>query len=195
MNEIEMLKRQLAEKEALIERLNALLRTDPMTGLLNRTGLVEHLNALISMQARTGGATFVAFIDVDDFKRLNTDFGHDGGDHVLTIVAERLKRAVRQHDVVARWSGDEFVIAFHLTKSELESDVQGHIISRLSKLVSEPIIFQEREMHVTCSFGVVRYDQPTHANIEVEDLISAADRAMYTVKFSGKNSSLIVEFQ
>lgn len=193
LREIERLKRQLAEQNEQIARLNELLQKDTMTGLLNRAGLIEHLNTLISQQTRIGGATFVTFIDVDDFKRLNTDFGHDGGDFALVSLAKRLKQAVRQHDVVARWSGDEFVVAFHLTEKELAAGVQNIIPQRLSKLVKTPVVFHGRDMQVTCSFGVVRYDQP--AQVDCNDLITAADEAMYVAKNGGKDAVEMVPFR
>lgn len=191
--EISALERKIEERDREIAELKAQLQRDPMTDLLNRQGLLERLNIKLSAQARSGGATFVAFFDIDDFKRLNTEFGHDGGDLAIITIASRLKAIMRHHDVVARWSGDEFVAAFHLSLEEIAAGMQDQILQRISDYIKKPICAKDgRDMQVSCTFGVVNYGGGETINPQA--LITAADEVMLNMKSRSKGETTIVAF-
>lgn len=184
--------RIIAEKDAEIEILKNLLRVDPMTGVYNRAGLIEQLRHTFSSQLRSGGSTFIVFVDVDDFKTINTNYGHDGGDFALITLATRMKSVMRDHDIVSRWAGDEFVIAFHLDKKDIQNQIHKTVIDRILEFCRMPIVTPNGQiMNVTCSLGVTRCDTPVE---NIEYLITASNKAMFKVKESGKNSAAIVDF-
>ena len=91
-------------------RLTDLATTDPLTGLLNRRALVDHLQRQLDLAAHRGTTTLVGFLDLDGFKAINDQHGHDVGDQFLVAMAGRLRQAVRADDVVARYGGDEFAV-------------------------------------------------------------------------------------
>jgi len=187
------LKRTVALQAEQIARLESMLQTDPMTGLLNRQGFLNHLNTMISSQSRSGGSTFVAFLDVDNFKRLNTEFTHDGGDFVLITLAQRFKAIMRQHDAIGRWSGDEFVIAFHLSIEDIACGIDTQIMRRISEYVRQPIISPAGvNMRTSCSFGIVQYTGGTQ--VTSKELIDAADGIMLETKQRDKGSITVVEY-
>jgi diguanylate cyclase (GGDEF)-like protein len=151
-------------------------RLDPLTGLLDRTFLTSRLAALLAGDRSEDQRFVVLFIDVDGFKHVNDAFGHLVGDGVLREVAYRLKICVREHDHVVRFGGDEFVVlAEHVANVH---DVEP-IIDRVHAILENPIPVPDSEVTLSVSIGV------TEASPEYrspEDLLAAADRAMYATK-------------
>ncbi len=155
-----------------------LARTDALTQLPNRLGLDEYLKTALA-----GGAPFaLALLDLDDFKLINDQWGHDVGDQVLQAVARRLRRAVRREDFVSRFGGDEFVLIVPLDKrrSTRPHQIDG-LVQRLIRVMSEPL----RQTVGTGSYsprmtmGVAWY--PYHGRTASE-LLRLADKAMYYAK-------------
>lgn len=165
---------------ALTERRHAELQQmalhDMLTGLANRV-LLER--ALSDALAATGGdGLAVLFLDLDRFKEINDTFGHRFGDLVLCAIAERLRGAVRQSDVVARLSGDEFAIVLSDVRSE---DDAGAIAGVLLRSCGAPLMIDGREVVVTCSIGLAL--SPQHGATR-DTLLRAADTAQYHAKES-----------
>lgn len=155
---------------------------DALTGLPNRRYIYERLDTLLFPATRGTQLAAVAYLDLDGFKPINDALGHAQGDVVLTITAQRLTRAVRRHDLVARIGGDEFVVVMR----DLESDAECRgVLDRVLKVVSEPIALTERAVAVSASIGVVMVS--AHDLADVHTLMRAADEAMYQAKASGKN--------
>ena len=155
---------------------------DPLTQLPNLRRTKEGLRQILTLARRGGFASAVMFIDLDGFKVVNDTYGHAVGDGVLRIVADRLSRSVRESDVVGRIGGDEFVVVLsHMTRPTDAGHVAGKIIEKLSK----PMNVQGTVCQVGASIGISIF--PDHGEDE-ETLLKAADKAMYAIKTTGKNS-------
>lgn len=151
---------------------------DPLTGLPNRSLLFDRLSHAMSRTARSKRHTAVFFIDLDRFKHVNDGAGHETGDEVLRVVGARLRSVVRQHDTVARYGGDEFVvIAEDLQWPEEARDVG----TRLVQAVAAPLPHEVGELVVTGSIGATLAD----AHADPETVIRDADNAMYEAKHLG----------
>ncbi len=158
------------------QRLTHYALYDPLTGLANRYLLLEELRRMLQGLGRRGGSVALVYMDLDDFKHINDDYGHDMGDEVLGAVARRLRGAVRSDDVVARLGGDEFVIA-HATAERLpDGDL---VVSRLRKVLSAPFRVRGQAFDVGASIGWVSTDK---GDVGPDALLAKADRAMYRHK-------------
>lgn len=123
----------------------------------------------------------VMFLDLDGFKQVNDSLGHDVGDTLLRMVADRLVDVVREEDTVARLGGDEFVIA--LWESSHDEGL-ATLVSKVVVAISQPYVIQGHSVNITTSVGVGIY--PRHGE-NAETLIKSADQALYEAKRTGKN--------
>jgi diguanylate cyclase (GGDEF)-like protein/PAS domain S-box-containing protein len=155
---------------------------DLLTGLPNRRLLLERLKLCIQSCERSSNQLAVAFVDLDGFKAINDTHGHDAGDLVLRVVAQRMQGVVRACDTVARIGGDEFVMIL----GDLDEAAQcGAILERVEAVVSEPIVVPGRGLcTVSASIGVALHG-PAHPS--AESLLAAADEAMYQAKKDGRH--------
>lgn len=160
--------------------LNQLALLDHLTQLPNRRAMMQYLEAAISRSARNGSSLALAFIDIDNFKQINDEHGHQVGDEVLQKVAKKLVAAVRGCDKVARLGGDEFIAI--IEDVEHDQDCIA-IVERMVSTVRETCTVAHTEMHLSVSVGVAMYPQSG----SVDELIHAADKAMYRAKKDGKN--------
>lgn len=149
--------------------------TDPLTGLPNRAALDQQMAVL--QQRREAGAWAMAFIDLNDFKRLNDALGHAAGDAALQEVARRLKQALREQDLLVRWAGDEFVILAPWRGGRLDA---VHWAKRIQTALQPPIRLSAaaRAIQVSASIGIAIQGGEFHS----DDLFAAADAAMYRAK-------------
>jgi diguanylate cyclase (GGDEF)-like protein len=157
--------------------LAEIARTDPLTGVLNRKGLADELLRLV----RNGGdAIFpltLVFIDIDHFKLVNDEHGHDVGDQVIKGLAALVRSAVQRDDLFARWGGEEFLLVFRNTQG-LEART---IAERLRERIADahwPV-----SLRITCSFGVAEW----HQGEELDRGVKRADEAMYRAKQNGRD--------
>jgi diguanylate cyclase (GGDEF)-like protein len=157
--------RQLVGRvEALMQRLEALARTDDLTGLANRRAWRERLEQELTTARRTGRALAVALFDLDLFKEYNDARGHLAGDRLLLQASAAWQSVLRSTDVLARWGGDEFGLL--LPDCDLE---QGQaLVDRMRAALPE----------VTFSAGVVEWDRHSDS----EELVASADRELYSAK-------------
>ncbi|MCA9524160.1 MAG: sensor domain-containing diguanylate cyclase [Myxococcales bacterium] len=164
-----------------LEALRQKALIDDLTGVANRRFAEIELNARIRETDRYDWRSGFIFVDVDHFKSVNDRFGHPVGDQVLKMVAATLSGAVRSHDMVARWGGEEFVALF----SRLEGNEQLRMLAeRLRMLVERSGLRDEaRSVKVTISLGatMVRSDD------SLESLVKRADDLMYRAKTGGRN--------
>lgn len=162
------------------ENLSHMAMVDTLTQLPNRRALMQRLDIATRRCERTGTSLAVAFIDIDNFKHINDSLGHQIGDEVLQEVAKRLVAAVRGCDEVARIGGDEFIALIEEVKSDEDSIT---IVERMVSSIREAYIVGHSDLGLSASIGIAMF--PKDGNID--QIISAADAAMYRAKKDGKN--------
>lgn len=169
----------LHKKEHLRRRLQYLSDHDPLTMLPNRR-LFESKAAQVLEIARRHDRKFaILFVDVDDFKEVNDNLGHEYGDFLLQEIARRLRLLVRKEDTVARQGGDEFIILL----AELEDVADAkHVAEKIVACSTEPFVLIDKELRITFSVGIAVY--PEHGTT-LHDLERHADDALYRVKTEG----------
>jgi diguanylate cyclase (GGDEF)-like protein len=153
-------------------------RLDPLTGLPDREFLVSRMTELLRGERVSDRRFAVLFLDLDNFKQVNDEFGHLRGDAVLRAAARRIEGCLRERDFVARYGGDEFVAI--IEGITLAHEVRP-VIERIQITLSRPIELPEGEVSLTLSVGV---EVASGAGGTPEELLAAADRAMYTAKRS-----------
>jgi diguanylate cyclase (GGDEF)-like protein len=154
---------------------------DVLTGLPNRRMLEERFEFSKAVVDRSGESLAICFIDVDDFKRINDTFGHAGGDEMLRQFAQRLSRATRPTDLVARVGGDEFVVLAIVADQDHARSLAGRIV----EVFASPFEIDGQPVSMHPSVGVSIYPDD---GVAIDALLSRADAAMYQVKADGKNS-------
>jgi two-component system, cell cycle response regulator len=175
--------RHACERERRALRLQDLACTDPVTGLANRSGLDRCISAALSRARRREQRVAVMYLDLDGFKEVNDGYGHAAGDGLLKLVGERLSHVVRGYDAVARLGGDEFALLIE----ELGADVDAmEFAERVIAALAEPMRVDEVSHKLTASMGVALYPD---SGTSGEQLLQAADQAMYMAKRRGRNRS------
>lgn len=173
-------------QERLRDNLRASMElaiVDPLTKLHNRRFLNTQLQALMADDMVRGAAVSLLVLDLDHFKSINDQHGHDVGDDVLRECAERLRRAVRSIDIVARFGGEEFVIAM----PDTESFAAQRVAERIRHSIESrpfPVANGSKSLHVTASIGVATSPQAMRSG---DALFKLADQAMYEAKRAGRN--------
>jgi len=154
---------------------------DSLTGVANRASFLETVDQTIRRRQRYGGSDALLFIDLDGFKAVNDGLGHGAGDELLIEVADRLQGAVRPSDVVARLGGDEFgVLALEVSDQTAAATVAGAVLAQLRR----PFELSTASVTISASVGVALLPS---AGASADDLIRAADEAMYSVKSAAKD--------
>jgi diguanylate cyclase (GGDEF)-like protein len=163
-------------------RLHYMAHHDPLTGLANRTLLQERLKSAVEFALASGTLGALAFLDLDNFKHINDNFGHDAGDLVLREVAGRLRETMREDDTVARVGGDEFVLVIGNQPSH---DRIADLVERVRRSVNAPIAWDGQHIIPGTSIGVSVFPEDGDT---AEKVMRAADAAMYHAKTLGKNN-------
>jgi diguanylate cyclase (GGDEF)-like protein len=171
--------RMVAELDAARRREHHMATHDALTGLPNRQLLFDLLGTTMAYCSRYGLWAAVLFIDLDGFKDVNDTLGHDSGDRVLQLVAERLKAAIRTSDTVARLGGDEFIVLL----SNMQRTQDAFIVARtILQDLSQPYPVRDERVTLTPSIGIAIYPGD---GTGAEALVRAADTAMYSAKRHG----------
>lgn len=163
------------------QQLEYIAHYDALTHLPNRVLLADRLKQALARSHRTNSALAVLYIDLDGFKSVNDNHGHDLGDQLLITVANRWTEALREGDTLARIGGDEFIVI--LVDLEQSQDYQA-ILQRLLNAAAEPVNVNQNLVRVSASIGVTLYPQDPS---DADQLMRHADQAMYLAKQAGKN--------
>ena len=172
------------EQEGLITALSALLsaekeisRKDDTTGALNKRAFREVLGYEIKRTRRQHRPLTVVYMDLDGFKKVNDEIGHDAGDYVLKIVAWTMQSTIREADAVARFGGDEFVLLLPET-----GQTARLVLDKIRQALTD--VMKVYKWDVTFSMGAVTFNNPPATP---DYMINTAEKAMRSVKMSGKN--------
>ncbi|TQV86494.1 bifunctional diguanylate cyclase/phosphodiesterase [Aliikangiella coralliicola] len=171
----------LREKEE--EKLQQAAHYDNLTGLPNRKNFYERLEHAIDLCSRKDTSLAILFIDLDNFKQVNDNRGHEAGDKVLQSVAQKMESCLRKEDSLARFGGDEFVL---LVEDFGETTELSHIAEKILNAV-EKESYGHSHWAISASIGISIYPQDS---LNAAQLMQYADKAMYKAKFEGKNKYL-----
>src|SRR5690606_27506082 len=177
--------RDISERKEIEKSIYQLAFYDSLTNLPNRRSLMNQLRNEVMNQNQSRSKLSVLFIDLDNFKQINDQWGHDTGDLVLIEAAKRILSVIRPTDIAARLGGDEFVV---MLKDMEHEDDAIEIVQRILNQFQNPITVTGQNFSVTSSIGVAHY--PKHGETP-EDLIKNADIALYYVKESSKNDFFV----
>lgn len=184
---VNSLQDQTDSLERRTRQLEESSRRDPLTGLFNRTFLDAFLRESFEKADQSKRPLSVAFADLDKFKAVNDTYGHGSGDQILVTTANILKSSVRGTDVVARYGGEEFILVFPDTDFMLVKMICERIVRSLRETRHE--VGAADGLAVTISVGMATHnDGRTFAS--AQELVNAADKALYTAKLQGRNRSV-----
>ena len=169
----------LTERKALEERLHYQAFHDYLTDLPNRQLFMDRLGQALRRTRRWHHQVAVLFMDLDGFKVVNDSLGHEAGDALLTLVAQRLRRCLRPEDTLARFGGDEFVMLIDAVDDPAQA---VRVAERITEELRRPFIMEGRDLYALASIGISLSDARTH---EPDDLLREADTAMYRAKDTG----------
>lgn len=172
------LRRQLKEQNHVI-KINA--QHDNLTGLLNRQAFQHKAQDILELSKQNNSLVAFCYIDLDNFKPINDSYGHDAGDALLIEVAKRLKDSSRSSDLKVRLGGDEFMLVFADLKI---ADNARLIAEKILTGLSQPYYIKNQELIIGASIGISIFPENGSS---LEDLVNAADLAMYQIKHQGKN--------
>jgi len=178
--EVEQAEQRIAELEQELRDVAGLVRTDPLTGALNRRGLDELLEREVARAGRHGHPLAVALLDLDDFHQTNSAHGHAGGDAVLRQLVKVCQLHLRTTDAIARLGGDEFVVALPETPG---ADSMATLLRLQRSLAQQPLTLDAQRVPVHFSAGIAQWQPGDTA----ETLLRRADDALYAAKRLGKN--------
>ncbi len=163
------------------EKLSLMAHYDILTGLPNRTLFADRFHQAIAHSNRSEHQLAVCFLDLDNFKPVNDNHGHDAGDQLLIEVAQRITASIREVDTVSRQGGDEFTLLLN----DIESYDQCELtLNRILNSLAQPYLIDDTLHNITASIGVTLYPDD---NEDIDTLIRHADNAMYQAKQSGKH--------
>ena len=172
----------ITERKQTEERLAHLAQYDALTGLLNRSAFIKQAEQSISRARRNRQSIALLFLDLDRFKQVNDNLGHEVGDYLLTEAASRLKNCIRNGDILSRLGGDEFTV---ILESVISNRTVAIVAEKVIKALSEPFIVKENEIFIGASIGIAKFPESAY---DAEALLRCADIAMYKVKKMERNN-------
>jgi diguanylate cyclase (GGDEF)-like protein/PAS domain S-box-containing protein len=179
VDSVTVVARDISEIKQTDDTVSALAKHDVLTGLPNRAALYERVEQALARRKRNGQRVALLYLDLDRFKPVNDELGHQVGDAVLEILADRMHELVRETDVTARMGGDEFAV---LVEGYDDHALLERVAGRLITAVNEPIEIEGTTVSVGVSIGIATADDSVTSP---EELIARADDAMYEAKSAG----------
>ena len=173
--------KDITTRKKLEDKLMQMAKYDSLTGIANRTLFREFLGASMARSERRKKHTVVMFLDLDHFKEINDTLGHDAGDKLLISVSERLQACIREGDMLARLGGDEFAVILDDVSQPEDAKI---VAEKIIEAIQAPHRLEGEDRVVGTSVGIASYPD---SGEEPEDVIKAADQAMYVVKKEGRN--------
>ncbi len=173
--------RDISERKLAEDRVRYLAYHDALTDLPNRMLLNDRLGQTIRHARRHDQIVGVIFLDMDNFKTVNDTLGHDSGDELLKMAAQRIKSSLREADTVARLGGDEFVVLLPEVPSEVEIN---KVAEKILEAMNVPFVISGHTFHVTCSMGLSLFPRD---GMDCGELLRNADEALYRAKKEGRN--------
>ena len=172
--------RDVGERKALLDQLAHQAFHDPLTGLANRALFYDRVSHALELGQREGRTVTVLFLDLDGFKQVNDTMGHSEGDHLLRMIANRLRACARATDTVARLGGDEFAVLVEDTAVARSTE---RLIDRIREQMAFPFTLAGREVRISASIG-----SASAVGGDVDEVLRHADVAMYVAKRAEKGS-------
>ncbi|MFW5451081.1 MAG: EAL domain-containing protein [Methylophagaceae bacterium] len=173
--------RDISERRKAEEKLMLMAHYDALTQLPNRMLFADRFKQAVGHSHRTGTMLAICFLDLDNFKPVNDNYGHEVGDQLLIDVARRLEKTIREEDTISRQGGDEFTLLLR----DIESFSQcNQMLERIRHALVQPYIINDYPHKISASIGATIYPLD---NAELDTLLRHADQAMYQAKLTGKN--------
>lgn len=176
------LREDLEERKRVEQSVRYMAHHDALTGLPNRTLFRDRLAHAMTQADRHNQVLAVMFLDLDRFKAINDTLGHNAGDQLLVVAADRLRACVRDGDTVARLGGDEFTV---IVEDILEPQDAAVVAQKIIDTLSQPFHLQGHEVFISASVGITVYP---HDDRETDNLLRNADAAMYQAKAFGRDN-------
>jgi diguanylate cyclase (GGDEF)-like protein len=186
-NQVELSERN-RQLESMLHHVESLAITDPLTGLFNRRRFADVLRREVAVTRRYKNSLALLMIDLDHFKVINDRFGHDAGDEVLRAIAAALSSGLREVDLAARYGGEEFAVVMPHTSKVNAVIVAERVAKQIGALQHQ---FQGETLSLTASIGIAEVadlGDPTS-----ENLVKAADVALYEAKRAGRNRIVLFD--
>jgi diguanylate cyclase (GGDEF)-like protein len=172
-----------------IDELSELVSTDALTGLFNFRHFKTILRAEMDRSKRSGIPTSLVMVDIDHFKSVNDEYGHEAGNLALKHLAEILRNEVRTTDIVCRYGGEEFAMVF----PETHLNLAVKVADRIRELIANsPISLEEGEINLTASMGASVYMKTSV--LDFEDFVDSVDKYLYEAKQSGRNCICHIDY-
>ncbi|MFL6749252.1 MAG: GGDEF domain-containing protein [Sphingomicrobium sp.] len=175
LDEIARLRADIACLEARVEELDKLAHQDALVPLFNRRGMLRELEMMIARHQRHGTPAAVLFVDLNDLKLLNDQYGHVGGDAALVSVAEKLRAGTRATDCVARLGGDEFCVLLDHADEKIALETAERLVDSIAR---DEFLFEEISIPLSVAIGVTLIEEGDSP----ATVLARADKAMYRVK-------------
>ncbi|UJF25630.1 bifunctional diguanylate cyclase/phosphodiesterase [Planococcus sp. 107-1] len=171
----------LTDRKTSEDELKKMALTDSLTGTSNRYDFTERMQQLIKTSQKYELSHAILFLDLDRFKQINDSLGHDIGDLLLMSVAERIRGLLKNKDILARYGGDEFVVALTAIKHPAEA---ANMAEKIIEVLETPFHLADEEIYISTSIGISLYPID---GMTLDDMLRKADKAMYYAKQNGRN--------
>lgn len=171
-------------RKAMEQEIRELAIRDPLTGVYNRRHFFERIAEMVAEYSRYGRNFCIAVLDIDRFKHVNDEYGHQAGDHVLREFAGEVGSRIRQYDLLGRYGGEEFIL---VSVGARAAEMMVMMQRFLAVIREKTFLFDGREIRLTFSCGVADSSEFSRGELSVEAIVALADRRLYAAKDRGRD--------